>query len=411
MKTKLENGIHVFSEIGQLKKVLVKRPGRELSFISPSNCNELLFSAILDWKQAAKEHDEFCKILTQNGVEVVYIEDLLLETWNSISEKEQDLFIRKFISESNVKDKKLHIKLFQYLKSRSAYGLFDAMISGITTFDLQLSLEKDVLVTQPMPNFYFTRDTFSSVGNGVVISSMKYPIRKRETLFTWFIFTYHPLYKHTTQYLDRNNETYIEGGDIFPYNTDTLVVGVSDRTKIESIKNLAKQLYRSKENKFKRIVAIYVPHKWNLMHLDTWLTMVDYDKFLYSPNVTTNLKFWKIDLTSPKLSIDSYDSNLESLLESIIGKLPIMIPVAGAYSQLAIDVETQFDATNFLVIKPGLVVGYSRNYYTIEALRKAGVEVLTFNGNQLSLGMGSSRCMSMPLIRDDVEIINRKGEK
>ena len=132
--------------------------------------------------------------------------------------------------------------------------------------------------------------------------------------------------------------------------------------------------------------------------------MVDYDKFLYSPNVTANLKFWKIDLTAPKLAMVEYDSNLESLLESIIGKLPIMIPVAGAHSQLAIDVETHFDATNFLVIKPGLVVGYSRNYYTIEALRKAGVEVLTFNGDQLSLGMGSSRCMSMPLVRDDIKI-------
>ena len=91
MKTKLESGIRVYSEIGQLRKVLVKRPGRELSFISPSNCTELLFSAILDWRQAAKEHDEFCKILTQNDVEVVYIEDLLLETWNSVGENEHNI--------------------------------------------------------------------------------------------------------------------------------------------------------------------------------------------------------------------------------------------------------------------------------------------------------------------------------
>jgi arginine deiminase len=102
-----------------------------------------------------------------------------------------------------------------------------------------------------------------------------------------------------------------------------------------------------------------------------------------------------------------YDSNLESLLESIIGKLPVMIPVAGSFSQLAVDVETHFDATNFLVIKPGLVVGYGRNYHTIEALRKAGVEVLTFDGDQLSLGMGSSRCMSMPLVRDDINYKNK----
>ena len=404
MTKKFESGIRVYSEIGQLRKVLVKRPGRELHFISPSNCTELLFSAILDWRQAGKEHDAFCKILTQNGVEVVYIEDLLLETWNSVTDKERDLFIKKYISESKVKDKKLEQKIFNYLKSRSAYGVFDSMIAGITTYDLQIGKERDILVTQPMPNMYFTRDTFSSVGNGIVVSSMKYPVRKRETLFIWFIFTYHPVYKHTPQYLDRNNEFTIEGGDVFPYNDDTLVIGVSDRTKIESIKDLAKHLYESKDSKFKRIVAINVPHKWNLMHLDTWLTMVDYDKFLYSPNVTANLKFWKIDLTAPKLTMVEYDSNLESLLESIIGKLPVMIPVAGSFSQLAVDVETHFDATNFLVIKPGLVVGYGRNYHTIEALRKAGVEVLTFDGDQLSLGMGSSRCMSMPLVRDDIKI-------
>jgi arginine deiminase len=93
---------------------------------------------------------------------------------------------------------------------------------------------------------------------------------------------------------------------------------------------------------------------------------------------------------------------LEKLLESIIHKKPVLIPVADNYSQIQVDVETTFDGTNFLVIKPGVVVGYSRNVHTIQALRKAGIKVYTFEGDQLSLGMGSARCMSMPLVRKPV---------
>jgi len=95
--------------------------------------------------------------------------------------------------------------------------------------------------------------------------------------------------------------------------------------------------------------------------------------------------------------------SLSDILESIIHEKPILIPVAGNYSQLAIDVETNFDATNFLALAPGVVVGYDRNRKTIEALKKAKVKVYGFNGDQLSLGMGSTRCMSMPFDREIIK--------
>ena len=176
---------------------------------------------------------------------------------------------------------------------------------------------------------------------------------------------------------------------------------------------IAKYLVKNKHNTFTKIIAINVPHKWNLMHLDTWLTMVDHNKFLYSPNISKALKFWSIDLRTKKQEMVEHNTNLEDLLESIIGVKPVLIPVAGNYSQEQVDIETHFDATNFLVIKPGLVIGYDRNVRTIEALRNAGVEVLTFKGNQLSLGMGSARCMSMPLWREPVNynVFTRSGDK
>lgn len=404
-KTK-ESPIQVFSEIGRLRTVLVKRPGEELSHISPSNMEELLFSAILDWKRAGREHDEFTRILRENGVEVVYLEDLLVETWRAMKKEDKLAFLHKFIDESDVKDPLIKLKIFNFLSKRSVRGMFEAMIKGITKFDLGISLARDVLVTQPMPNLYFTRDNFSSVGDGVILSQMKYKTRQRETIFSRLIFKFHPVYKHTPIYFDsRKTKATIEGGDVFVYNAKTLVIGVSDRTQKESLMEVAKNIREKinvKDLYAETIIGVNVPHKWNLMHLDTWLTMVDHNKFLYSPNIAQALKFWKIDLKAKKLRLVENETTLEDMIESIIGVRPQLIPVADNYSQEKVDIETHFDATNFLVIKPGLVIGYDRNIRTVQALRNAGVEVLTFDGNQLALGMGSARCMSMPLYREPI---------
>jgi arginine deiminase len=155
---------------------------------------------------------------------------------------------------------------------------------------LKINNLNDVLVTIPMPNLYFTRDTFSSVGNSIVVSSMKHFIRKRETIFAWFIFTYHPIYKNTEKLLERDAKNTIEGGDVFPINSETLMIGCSERTQLRSIKNLAQKIVNSVNTHFKKIYVVNVPHLPNLMHLDTWLTNVDYTKFIYSPNIRKSLK-------------------------------------------------------------------------------------------------------------------------
>ena len=67
------NPINVKSEIGALKKVLVHRPGRELLNLTPDSLERLLFDDIPYLPVAQEEHDEFVRILRDNGVEVVYL--------------------------------------------------------------------------------------------------------------------------------------------------------------------------------------------------------------------------------------------------------------------------------------------------------------------------------------------------
>lgn len=394
--------ISVYSEIGRLKTVLVKRPSIEIDYITPNTVDELLFSALLDFHQAQKEHDEFVKILKDNGVEVLYLDDLVLETFNAVNFTIQNKFIDMWIKEDGVKNTKLNQLIKHYLQSLSIRGMIEKMFSGILAKDLGIEYKEEIVV-KPMPNLYFTRDPFACVGNGVTLHHMKYEVRRRETLFGWFIFNYHPKYKNVSKYYERDAKETIEGGDIFIYNEKTLVIGVSERTTLNAIMELAVNIKHDHQTKFERIIAINVPKKTNLMHLDTWLTMIDTNKFIYSPNMIKDLKIWEIDLKAKKLKPKQYSEGLEKLLESIINDKPILIPVGGNKSQMRVDIETHFDATNFLTIRPGVVVGYDRNRDTIAALKEAGVEVLTFGGNQLSLGMGSSRCMSMPFYREPVK--------
>ena len=171
-----------------------------------------------------------------------------------------------------------------------------------------------------------------------------------------------------------------------------------------AILEIAKNIQKNKQCHFKKILAINVPPMGNLMHLDTWLTMLDKDVFLYSGNIKSALKVWEIDLTKKELKPKVSTSKLADILAKVVGKKVKMVPIGGEDgNQMDIDIETHFDGTNYLAIRPGVVVGYHRNRKTQKALENAGVKVLSFNGNQLSLGMGSARCMSMPLWREPVK--------
>ena len=401
------NGIHVYSEIGELESVLVHEPGREIDYISPSRLDELLFSAILESHDARKEHKEFVQILKNEGVNVVELTDLVTETYDLVDAQTKEKLLDDFVDDSEpALTPELKAAVKKFLKARkSTREMIQYMMAGITKYDLKIEA-KNELIVDPMPNLDFTRDPFASVGNGVTIHFMRYKVRQRETLFSRFIFTNHPKLMKTPWYYDPSMKLSIEGGDVFIYNNDTLVVGVSERTDLQTITLLAKNIKANKECEFKRIVAINVPKWTNLMHLDTWLTMLDKDKFLYSPIANDVFKFWDYDLVNGGAEPQPKENGLplDKLLESIINKKPILIPIAGNNaSDIEVARETHFDGTNYLAIKPGVVIGYARNEKTNAALKAAGITVLPFKGNQLSLGMGNARCMSMPLSRKDVK--------
>ena len=66
--------LHVGSEVGLLRRVVLHRPDQELRRLTPGNKDELLFDDVLWVKRARQEHDAFADALRDRGIDVLLAE-------------------------------------------------------------------------------------------------------------------------------------------------------------------------------------------------------------------------------------------------------------------------------------------------------------------------------------------------
>lgn len=419
----MDNVINVKSEIGTLKKVLLHRPGNELLNLTPDTLSRLLFDDIPFLPEAQKEHDEFAHILKENGIEVVYLEDLMAEVLE-LGDDIENKFIRQFIFEAGIRTPKYKELVFDYLKSFvNKKELVLKTMEGIKIEEIprkKREVEKSLVdlvsdesefLADPMPNLYFTRDPFASAGNGVILNKMYSVTRNRETIYAEYIFNYHPEYKRKiNKYYDRYLPYHIEGGDVLNLSNHVLAVGISQRTESGAIDELAKNMFRNPDCEIDTILAFNIPESRAFMHLDTVFTQIDYDKFTFHPGIMDTLEVFEItegDIpdSDEDLNVKKVEGSLEEILERYLGRKVTLIPCAGG-ERISSEREQWNDGTNTLCIAPGVVVVYDRNNITNNILREHGIKVLEMSSAELSRGRGGPRCMSMPLVREDLDTSN-----
>ena len=404
--------IHVNSEIGRLKKVMLHRPGQELENLMPEYLERLLFDDIPYLRIAQEEHNSFADILRQNGVEVVYLSDLVAESIINQDVKEQ--LIKELIDDASITTSRERDILTDYFRSLDNKTMIAKMMAGIRKTEIQQAEGKSLgdflrnlnndypFVLDPMPNLYFTRDPFASIGNGVSIHKMFTETRHRETLFAKFIFEYHPLYKNTDVWYDRNENFSLEGGDILILNKETIAIGISQRTHENAIEKFAQKVL-TEETHFKKILAINIPKQRTFMHLDTVFTMVDYDKFTIHPNIMRDMDVFVIERENgQRIRITQESGSLEDILKRHLHLDKVTLIKCGSNHVIDSAREQWNDGSNTLAIAPAEVVVYSRNYVTNEILQENGVKTYVMPSSELSRGRGGPRCMSMPLIREDI---------
>ena len=419
----------IHSEIDFLEKVLVHRPGVEHKFILPSQTNEILvvndimkknpdfilFDDIIDHQKIGKEHDDLSNILnTWTDGNCFYLIDLLLELFTNNSarlevfhnclELEKKLFKSTTISNTN------------FIKNLSTIEFVNILISG-------RSGETKVF-NYPLPNFMFTRDIGVVLGNSILISNAHFPVRKRENIISKYLIENHQLFKRYKKinFKDISNGLSIEGGDVMVFNDKIVIIGISQRTPLKSVEILSSHIFNEG---FDFVIGVELPKKREVMHLDTVLTRASDNECIIYPPLFNKKNNYDKDLNIYLFKSDEKNKitrPFDETLLDLLGKLDIdVVPInCGGEKEINQKREQWTEGANCFALAPGKIIGYKRNYETINELIKRGYKqisvdlflnnsdhwistdekfIIVIDGSELVRGRGGMRCLTMPIKR------------
>lgn len=403
--------LRVDSEVGRLRRVIVHRPGTEMSRLTPGNKDAFLYDDVLWLDQAQREHDGFVQVMTDRGVHVLYLHRLLEETLAVPAAKDQILTASL---DGRIFGPALADTLRTVLGAMDEATLASTLIGGMTktelvelagtTHSLLLStMEEHGLILPPLPNHLFTRDTSAWIGNGVTVNSMQKTARMRETAHFEAIYTHHPLFSEEEfswwghGRVDGSATT--EGGDILAIAPRAALIGLSERTTAQGVERLGIELIGS--GSFDTVVALDMPKARALMHLDTVMTMLDQETFTRYAGLP-DLRSYVLTAgeESGRVRVRTHEpAEMMDVIAHAMGLDSVRVLTASQDPRAA-EREQWDDANNVLALEPGVVVAYERNTTTNAFLRTHGIEVITIAGSELGRGRGGPRCMSCPVERD-----------
>jgi arginine deiminase len=391
----------VASEVGQLRTVLLHRPGPELKRLTPRNNDKLLFDGIPWVSRAQEEHDAFADALRSRDVEVLYLTELLVETL--AGEEARNHAIEAVTGSLRLGDT-LRDYLRQALTDLSPEELKDVLTAGLRNdevrggFGLVTSLlPSDDFLIDPLPNLLFTRDSSVWIQDKVAITSLAMPARERESQLTELIYTDHPRFAESAKIHGWRRE-HLEGGDVLLLSPGVIAVGVGERTTPAGVERLARQVFA--DGAAHTVLAVPIAQERATMHLDTVCTMVDVDKIVMYPNVADHLTAHAVTAADDGTPLVA---EAEPFLVAAAKAMEIdtLHQIDTGLDPVTAEREQWDDGNNTLAVAPRVAVAYERNLETNARLEEAGIEVVAISGSELGSGRGGPRCMSCPITRDD----------
>jgi arginine deiminase len=343
------------------------------------------------------------------------------------------------------------------LFSLTPQELAKVFISGTTN--------DDKMIFPPIPNFIFTRDMGIVINDYILLNKPAKKARTREAMLMKYIFFNHPLFAGYQERIleisdspshflipresDEKKVT-LEGGDVMVITKDHILIGVSERTTMEAVHQVSNLLFEN--NIVKKITVIKIPKRRDYMHIDTIFTQVKKDVWIMLGNFSRKrIKLEDADAVQKVLEMEKRDEkikiiqfrrkniedpiyfdSLEELLTDISkhdfdceGKIKF---IYSGNNEFPFDAREQWtDSCNLLAIKEGVVLGYDRNDKTVEAFRENGFTIVNADdlidkiekgkvdpddiedtmilipSAELSRARGGFHCMSMPILRDEVD--------
>jgi len=405
--------VNVSSETGRLKAVLLHRPGVEIERMTPLNAAHALYSDILNKPIVDGEYANFCGVL-EKWADVYYVEDVLEELL-------KDAEVRRHLVEESCDMDNCDDGLAEDLMTWDNARLSNALIEGYEDPEWD-GVSEDRYLLKPLYNLFFTRDASSTVYDRVLVNSMSFEVRERETLI------YEAIFKHffkvgTLNAMQWDRDARTEGGDVQIASPDLLCIGQGIRTNTKGIKYLA-QTFAKERERFNILVQELPKSPESFIHLDMVFTFLGKHQCMaFEPMLKKTGLFAGKDTTLITIEGGNISyRKVNNIVDGLNGLGWDIEPVIGGGSDPWVQLREQWHSgANFFALGDGKVMGYRRNTHTIDALDRAGFSVLNaedivsgkvdmkkydkfvaaFPGSELPRAGGGARCMTMPILREE----------
>jgi arginine deiminase len=315
----MSKDIHVSSEVGALKRLIVHSPDAGIGKIAPRMMADLLYDDIVYLDKMRKEYNQYLSVLLWfldpdvirdrdkndsdffKPTKAGYLKsDKVLDAENLLMQVLKNDLAKQLLVSAVCAMEKCDFETQMLLMKMDSETLTRTLISGVWIYEG----EEDYLFA-PLPNFIFTRDIAIVINDHLLLIKAAEKGRTREALLIKYIAYFHLFgdeakwdeysfsdkvieledneYYFLTDSLEKEKqEVSIEGGDVMMISPRHLLVGLSARTTQNAIHQLTTQLFQ--RNLVDKVSVVNIPMERAYMHIDTIFTMIKRDTWVvYAP--------------------------------------------------------------------------------------------------------------------------------